>query len=246
MEKFFSLNDYDIIAYLMVGVAALMVFDIVLGSAFLFRAKWNTGLVVGMLIIGYVGGHLISIPAGWLFRDIVIHGFLKEPIQHLIPNPKPKPPDKTCEHEVGWRCAHLDLWGQYFDPAPTELRGEVERDAKDAEGSDLFLKAFKKAKTNEAVYARMEIFQRLYLLFRNLAFINVLAVVLVMINLVRHAFNGGRDRRLIYYGVQPWLTNSWWQLVIFTVLSYGLFNRFLDFYRLYSLEVLYGFVAGSN
>ena len=247
MEKFLELNEYDIIAYLMVGIAALIIFDLVLGSAFLFRAKWNTALVVGVLIMGYVGGHLVSIPAGWLFRDVVIHGYLKEPIQHLIPKTGQTPPDKTCEWDVvGVKCMSLDLWGRYFEPAPKELREQVLHDANGVEGSDLFLKAFKKAKYNEATYARMEIFQRLYLLFRNLAFISVLAVALVAINLFRQAFGAHRDRHLIYYGVQPWLTNRWWQFVLFTVLSYGLINRFLDFYRLYSLEVLYGFVAPAR
>src|SRR6266404_2087221 len=83
--NFIALGDYDIIAYLMVGLAMFMVFDLVLGTGFLYRTNWNTGSVTGIVLLAYLGGHLISIPANWLFEVKLVSSCLKQPVVHLVP-----------------------------------------------------------------------------------------------------------------------------------------------------------------
>jgi hypothetical protein len=252
--NFLSFGDYDIIAYLMVGLAMFMVSDLVLGTGFLYRTKWNTGSVAGIVLLAYLSGHLISIPSNWIFDDWAVKSCLKQPVVHLIPAPVAK--DSPPQPEPSIACTPIS-WvysGGFDKPAPHDVLDRIadkakgslpkaalntgaEPHARDNEG--LFHEAFVAAKHDPNSYERMLIFQRLYLLFRNMGFLALSAFVAVLIKglLVRFGI-WQADRHLIHYGVRPWMISFWGQFGVFLVLSVGLFDRFLFFYRLYALEVI--------
>ena len=84
MEKIITLTDYDIFAYLMVGIAVLAASDLVLGSRFVFRKQWGFGIVTMMVISAYVLGQILAGPAELILEQIAVRQFLKTPVHYLV------------------------------------------------------------------------------------------------------------------------------------------------------------------
>jgi hypothetical protein len=228
-------GDYDLIAYLMVGLAMFMVLDLVFGLGLLYRTKWNSGSVTGIVILAYLGGHLTSIPSAWIFEDWLVGSCFSRPVEHLVPYPH-------AVRNATLACS-LASWlkpDEYDAVAPqdvlTRIAAKVHQPPDDRA---FFHEAFATAKRDANSYERMQTFQRLYLLFRNMAFLALCGLVAVSIK--RTLIGFGRlqdDRHLIHYGVAPWMISFWGQFTVFLVLGAGLLDRFLFFYRLYALEVI--------
>ena len=241
MGNFIVFSDYDIIAYLMVGLAMFMALDLVFGFGFLYRTNWNTGSVTGILLLAYLSGHLISIPGKWVFEDWAVHSCLKQPLVHLLP--ASAAPDKSepswissviCKTTISWVP-----WTDYDTEATQDVQKLITAKQKMLDDKSLFHQAFITAKRDANTYERMLIFQRLYLLFRNMAFLALSALVAVLIKRIMIGLGYWQnDQHLIHYGVKAWMLSFWTQLPVFLVLTVGLLDRFLFFYRLYSLEVL--------
>lgn len=241
MGNFLVFSDYDIIAYLMVGLAMFFLLDLVLGSGFLYRHNWNTGSVTGIVLTAYIAGHLISTPASWIFENWAVKSCLMYPVVHLVPakirsqNPERKTDASyLCQVPIRWAAL-----GDYFAPAPENVLKRIRAKPLAPDDASLFNEGFIAAKRDPNTYDRLLIFQRLYLLFRNIGFLTLSAFLAVLIKRGLLQFGWWRpDRHLIYYGVRPWMISFWGQLIVFFVLTVALFDRFTVFYRLYSLEVI--------
>ena len=251
MESLFAFSEYDIIAYLMVGIAALIVFDFVLHTHFIFRAKWNTGTVTGVLILAYIVGHLTAIPSEFFLEELLVKDTLGQPIDHLVPTD----PCTLKAEGISWKT-FVPL-RYYFRSAACNIRNRVAAKEPNSRGSELFSEAFAAAKQDAIAYERMTIFQRLYILFRNMAILSIFAAVVVVTNILRAAYRNSTVHKrkpahdsppylTIKFGVQPWITSPPHQLAFFAVLSLGLLDRYIYFYHLYALEVLSAFAYGAT
>jgi hypothetical protein len=256
VEGLFAFSEYDLIAYLMVGLAALIVFDFVLHTHFIFRGKWTTGTMTGVLILAYIIGHLVSIPSEFFLEELLAKDALGSPVSHLMPD-KPCAPH-SAEEGISWHT-FVPIY-YYFVPASHNICISVKNKEPRIHDKELFSEAFAAAKQDTNSYERMTIFQRLYILFRNMTMVSIFACFVLFPDLVRAARARCEARRLgkpepaapavphdlIEFGVQPWLLNPVNQFWFFAVLSIGLLDRYIYFYFLYSYEVISAFAYGAT
>jgi hypothetical protein len=241
VDSLLIFSNFDIIAYLMVGLAALTVVDLVFSSGFIYSAKWNTGSVTGVVILAYLGGHLISIPSRALFEGWVVEGCVKSPVLHLVPGlheKNPRPPPYLCESVI-----FPIVRSEYFTQASQDVVDRINAKKPSNDADALLHEAFLTARHDPSFYERMETFQRLSLLFRNMALVAFAAAIIAAGKGLLLATLGRRleDRHLIYYGVPPWMLQWWVQLAAFVVLTIGLLDRYLFYYRLYESEAITAF-----
>ncbi len=238
MEKSFSFGEFDIFAYLMVGVAALIVFDFVLKTHFLFRARWKAPTLTAVLILAYLVGHLVSIPSELFLEELLAKNVLGEPISHLVPG---GPCMDSSKETFSWIPLHY-----YFQSVPRPACEKIVSKSYNARGDDLFAQAFAAAKHDENAYERMMIFQRLYILFRNMTMLSIFAFCALVFRAAIGVSNSNNpSTELEAFGVQSWMTIPRNQCLFFGVLSLGLLDRYLYFYYLYSREVITSFAFFS-
>jgi hypothetical protein len=121
-------------------------------------------------------------------------------------------------------------WSGYATPATPDVVKRITDKSRTADSDALFHEAFVTAKQDPNSYERMMIFQRLYILFRNMGFLALCGLIAVLVKCALFQFGLWRpDRHLIHYGVRPWMLSFWGQFAVFLVLSGGLFDRFLFF-----------------
>jgi hypothetical protein len=243
MERILVLTDYDIFAYLMVGLAAFAACDLALGTKLLYRDKWTFGPATVVVITAYITGQILSSPADWFFEELIVKAAMKEPAHHLVLSKDelekincdaPNPTDR------GWIGRTLLV---YYQPLGCQLQKSI-RAKTDKNGQQLFFTAYPTAKKDSNAYERMMIFSRLYIFCRNMAFVALLAAIASIIRIGRSRYFR-RDVR-ISTNVPRWLRNPYTQLAIFSAIAVGLFYRYLFFYRLYSVEVLIAYASAET
>src|SRR5262245_9779295 len=101
MQSLIALTEYDIFAYLMVGLALLGLSDLIIGTGFLLRSEWNAGIVTMTVIIAYVSGQITSWPAEIAIENGLINYALKPQTHHLVPNLKADQPDECTPGKTG-------------------------------------------------------------------------------------------------------------------------------------------------
>ena len=237
MSSLVSFSEYDIFAYLMVGLATLAVSDIVLGARFLFRETWHTGTVTITVIAAYLVGHIVATPAQWVLEQSLVNGLLGRPSHNLMV--------PETEAHSGWMYRTVL---EYWRPLDKAVQGKIQSKTTAVE-EKLFWTAYPVAKANEKVQERLVTFSKLYTFSRNMTFVALLAMVAVGIKGYCARCGWQPDAgHVIRMGMQPWFTQSRWQLVVFAGCAVFLFIRYLTFYRLYSLEVLvtYAFTPAAG
>jgi hypothetical protein len=140
-----ALGDYDIIAYLMVGLATFMVLDLVFGLGLLYRSSWNTGSVSAIVLLAYLVGHLTAIPSKLVFEHWVVDVCLKRPLIHLVKAPIVQAPAAAIV------CAPIS-WvapAEFFIPASPDVLNRLPVSKKESLLDDraLFHEAFVTAST---------------------------------------------------------------------------------------------------
>lgn len=247
MESVFAFSSFDLIAYLMVGLAMFMVLDMVLGLGFLYRPAWNTGSVTGILIFAYLAGHLISIPSRTLFEGWARDDCLGTPSYYLLDRAFEK--KKTPSLASSLICDVLVrpiVRSEYFDAATPDVLDRIKRKHVN-DRNYLFNNALVVAHHDAKADELITVFQRLSLLFRNMAFLAVAALVAVMARPILRDFGVQLgNRQLVYFGVRPWMLNGWVQLLVFLALAIGLFDRYLFYSRLYALEAITAFAYAPS
>jgi hypothetical protein len=235
MEKILNFGDYDLFAYLMVGLAAFVVCDLVFGTRLLFREKWHFGTTTAMLIGAYVFGHIIATPAEWILERVFVGKVLGPPTDHLVRNLANKP-----------NCLAGTIFFDYYKPLEQEVSDLVRKKTK-LQGQPLFWTAYAVAKKDISAKERLPIFLKLYAFCRNMSFVALVAAFVVLVQRRRGYYTDERRAVLLsYQGVPDWLTQPKWQFGIFLAAGLGLFLRYLFFYRLYSVEVLVAYATAAS
>jgi hypothetical protein len=95
VDRLVAFTEFDIFAYLIVGITALAACDLIFGSRLIFRTEWGFGIGTLVAVMAYVVGHLVSIPSDWLMEEGLVKRGLGRPADFLvrplaeIPNPCP-------------------------------------------------------------------------------------------------------------------------------------------------------------
>jgi hypothetical protein len=84
MDKVLRFTDYEAFAYIGSGLAAMLVWDFVLGSHLVLGAEWSVLESISVLFAAYVLGHVIAAPASWLFERRFVGRFLGAPSKALF------------------------------------------------------------------------------------------------------------------------------------------------------------------
>lgn len=261
MDRILSpLPEYDVFAYLMVGIAALAASDLIFRSRFLIRDKWSITAVTLVVIAGYVAGQLISTPAEWILERLFVHQWLKSPAQHLVMSRSEydelKGADfiKKCDErsaQFGGLLGNTVL--SHRQPMPCATQQRIRQHPGAADGNRLFFQAYESVRYDANVRERLSVFSRLYSFSRNMAFVGLLAAFIVAIRAAwphpaapKQATKKSRAERKSSdtkdrAGISPWLFVPRWQFILFAAIGLGMFYRFVLFYRLYSVEVLRAF-----
>jgi hypothetical protein len=269
VDNILVFGNFDIIAYLMAGLAAFIVLDLVAGSGLLFRTtRWNTGSVTAIVLFAYLVGHLISIPSRFFFEKIMAGDCLRSPIMRLIPSlwkgpnstKVPDPSVAWIDRFVSFHCETIrqsqrQTWhgwtlrvifgADYFTTAARDVLDRiVAKKPTLPDSRSFFDEAYQAAKHDSIAYERADIFQRLAILFRNMAFLSLTALTVAIGKILFGTRSA--DHRVIYYGVPHWMLDHRMQTAIFLVLTIGLFNRYLFYYRLFVSEIVIAFAYAPS
>jgi hypothetical protein len=224
-----SLSDYDIFAYLMIGVAMLAANDLIFGTNNFFKGDWNTGNITITVVAAYVIGQVTAFGAAEVLERATA-SLLGRPIEFLVPGENAK--------AANWlKC--IPGLGFYFDKLHDNTLAEIaKRNEKNLEGAELFWEAYNAVKQNENAFDRITTFSRLYHFCRNMAFASFLAAFVVVVVRIWRGSTKTPAPVLVFEGLPRWLTIPRWQFVAFTLVGVLLYIRYLEYFRSHSIEVL--------
>jgi hypothetical protein len=256
LEHIVALPQYDVLAYLIAGLAAIAVCDLIFGSRIFFRGDdWGVSRVTILIVVGYIAGHVISVFSAWVIEDNLIGRSFGPPTAYLMNRNCNRPPEPTCGQKVvDFFKGNLPYMG-YFAPLECTTQAKVdERLQKDGQrqlddgkhSTELFWHAYNTAKQNEDAFERIVTFHQEYNFSRNIAFVALLAALAVFVQWWRRAPRPVKDWE--EHGVPDWMKKRSLLFVIFLLVGAVLFARYLYFYRAHSIEVLtsYGYGVESN
>lgn len=229
MDKLGGLSDFDVFAYLATGLAAMAAWDEVFGTTWVIGANWNVAQAVITIPIGYVLGHIIAGPAGYLIERKLVPRLFGEPKRILF--------GESHRGIHGWLQRNVLM--EYYTPLDPGMRQRIitraEHEHKPVkEAESLYWTAYAVAKRDEQTYRRMEIFIRLYSFCRNIAFTAAMAMT------------GFLAAALWLWWRQGWsemVGAKLWLALFAAMVALGMLIRYLKFFRLYTVEV---FVAYSE
>lgn len=213
------LSDYDIFAYLPQGLFALAAVDYIAGTKFVLGVDWDVADGLLTLITAYVAGHLVAAPASKLIERWIVRKMMDQPAEVLL-----------AKKTRGWLSGFL--FADYYTPLAEPVREDVLKkmgdiDPETADGEDLFWRAYPTVKQDQATVARLSGFLNLYGFSRNLCFVAG-ATSLAL------AVQNGWSTWIMSVNVDG---ERWVVAACLVVVSYLLFQRYLKFHRLYSVEV---------
>jgi hypothetical protein len=225
MDKVLRFSDYDVFAYILSGLDAMLIWDLLSGTHWIISAQWNVSDGVAIVLASYIFGHVVAWPAAWLIERRFVAHVLGRPSKALFSRDMRKTRIKRC------------LFPDYFTPLDEGIIERVEAKADGggkSNGSDqgLFWKAFARAKRDPSTYARMEVFLKLYGFCRNIAFVGLIGGTTLLIDSARIA---------LLRGSASIPEHRWGWCAISLLVGIAMLFRFLKFYRLYSIEVFIGY-----
>jgi hypothetical protein len=219
MNFFDRLTDYDLIAYLPQGFLVLVALDYIAGTNFVLTADWNTTRGILIAIVAYIAGHIAATPSSALLERHLVTKWLMPPSITLLSDKKP-------------HSFKASLFPDYYTPLADVMRSTVLAklgltSISGANGEDIFWRAYPVATKDENARKRMATFLNLYGFCRNVSFISAATSVALLIQILWVKFVYGYD--VDFERVEVAL--------ILIVVSFAMFQRYLKFYRLYSVEV---------
>jgi hypothetical protein len=246
LEHIVALPQYDVLAYLIAGLAAIAACDLVFGSRIFFRGSdWGVSRVTILIVVGYVAGHVISVFSTWIVEENLVGRGLGRPTQYLMKqNCSPAPPPQ------GFVTFFAATYVGYFTPLECNTQAKIDerlqRDGKrelgdGAHDADLFWHAYNSAKQNEDGFERIVTFHQEYNFSRNMSFVAFLAALAVVVQWRRRAPISIEDWK--EHGVPDWMKKRSSLFIIFLFVGAVMFARYLYFYRAHSIEILtsYGY-----
>jgi len=225
MEHLIALPSFDLVAYLMVGIATVALCDLHLGTGLFFRAEWSVSVGTIVVIAAYVLGHVISTFSTLAIELPVVDGWAGRPAVNLLAT-------KEAEKAHAWPARVL--LAPYFDRLDDNTQSKIrERKPHQNDITELFWQAYDTAKTQEHAFERVTVFQELYIFFRNVTFVLLLAAIIRF------------PQRRTEKPDPRWWDSPRWQSIIFLVISVVLFSRYLYFLRAHSIEILTAYAYGA-
>ncbi len=264
LERLIAFTEFDIFAYLIVGLAALGSLLVIFHPGLLIHPQIGFGGSLAVAIGAYTLGHLISIPGHWLIEEALVRRQFLAPVEHLIKkDPKARDKAGNClliTPEPEWTDA--TIWA-YWRPLTCQLQDRIKQRSSDAKGRELFAKAYAAARSDAYARDRMLIFLRLYTFSRNLAVVMFAAATIALFLLFKDYIVMPAWRRSHPQSTAPptaeeiaaqfrlervatWATHRLTLAVVFTLFGLGLLLRFMEFYRLYSVEVLTSYASAAS
>lgn len=223
MDLFNRLSDYDVFAYLPQGFLAFAAIDYVFGTAIILNAGWDvpTGFLV--VFMAYAMGHIIAGPSSFVLERWLVHRVLGEPVVHLLP-------------EKGSKRPLSSLFPAYHEPLAEPVReavaAKLEASGSHADKSQSkFWTAYPIAKKDEPTRVRLGSFLNMYGFCRNVSFVALSAGVAVI----------GKTALQSQQAEGVWSWPDFWIGAGLILVAFAMFQRFLKFYRLYSVEVFVTF-----
>jgi len=227
VEHLVALPQYDILAYLIVGLAFIAACDLTCGTRIILRADWGVSQTIVLAIAAYIAGHVLAIISTSLLETV-----LPPPVQYLI-----------CKD-----CPRSKFF--YTDRLETTTINKIREKSKENNGgkilndTELFWDAYDTAKQDEHAFERIITFHQLFNFSRNGAFAFFIAGLVALVEGCRRR-HGPRDetpaQSELAEGLPQWLNNSNAQAAIFFAVSALMFFRYLYFFRAHSIEVLTSF-----
>ncbi len=222
MRTWFPFTDYDFYGYLTSGSALLFAFDLAFnGGAIAFRPEWTFVQVVLAVALAYATGQIAAWPSSILLEHLFAHRVLRSPFNIQV---------RAAEPRLAERAVNALLTGRDYQSLGEDARQKMFERAAEITGQDasyysemparLFQPAYEFAKAVPQTMGRMDHFQNLYGLMRNLAFTGFVSAVVF-------------DLRAWAAGdAQLWT----WAAVAFGV-GLGMLVRYLKFYGAFASEV---------
>jgi hypothetical protein len=237
MDSHLSLPDYDIFAYLMVGLALLAASDLIFGTTILVKGEWNPSNTALTVIAAYVIGQLTAFGAATIFESKPVVAALGRPADFLVPS------DTTPKINS---LRRLTAPPSYFLPLhPNTLKSIAAKNEKMLKSEELYWEAYNIVKQDEHAFERMTTFSRLYNFCRNMAFASLLAAITVFTTRVWRWATGTPPPVLAVEGLPRWLSKPRWQLAAFSFTGVILYVQYLFYLRAHSIEVLTTYAYGK-
>jgi len=228
MEHIISLPEYDTIAYLVAGLAALAAADLIFGTRTFFRADWSISVTTTVVIVALAVGHVVALLSALLIENYGVNAFTSPPTTYLMEK-------DTCRQQSRLPIQYFSALDCSTQQKINDKLGREER-TKDLKGSNLFWEAYNNAKQNDYAFKRIVTFHEQYNFSRNMSFVALLAAITIL-------FRGKRGVRLgaahaASHEIPKWVTRRWPLFAAFLFIGVVFFARYLYFYRAHSIEVL--------
>jgi hypothetical protein len=219
MNFFDRLSDYDLFAYLPPGLFVLAAIDYLFGTRIVLDADLDLTKGVLLIFVAYVAGHLAAGPASAILERGVVARFLNRPAVNLLTNEEPN-----------WFLRHI--FADYYAPLSEPLRSAVLLKLNinlitRTESERIFWSAYPLAKKDEYARGRMATFLNLYGFCRNISFIAGTTSIIVILQTLWLIF-------LEHCQVER---PRVWVAVGLAAVAFAMFQRYLKFFRLYTVEV---------
>lgn len=218
---------YDFFGYLASGFLLLGSVDYAFGWNWLISEDLPVGIGLLGLIGAYVLGHLVAHISSVMLELNFLRKVLGSPEEHLFVEPP----------ESLWRY----LFPGNFQPLPKETKERILERAKNAgihePGRALFFHCHPIAKRDNATLERLNTFLNLYGFSRNITMALVLAAVVLVIGGIRDA--GVSD-------IADVRTAKFLGAAMCMLAAYGMFLRYLKFFRHYTVEVFISYAETSD
>jgi hypothetical protein len=224
MKTWFPLNDYDFYAYITSGIILIVGFDYALGGQVLInKPEWRVVDGVFWAAMSYLIGHIVSGLSEPFLQRFVTHSLLRSPVQVIL----------GLKVKRYRELFFSRLFAREYSPFPKSVQEGIiakivsslkVKDISTVKSEEIYHIAFSGAYHNSNSNSRIDQFQNLFGMCRNVSFSALFSAILIAINV---GFRG----------------NSHANFVLFSafVLGIGMFGRFLKFYSAYTREVLRSF-----
>jgi hypothetical protein len=274
VDRLITFSEFDVFAYLVVGLVLLAVCDLIFHIRVILRPKWGFGDGLMIVVTAYVLGHLVAIPGHWFIEEGLAKRVLKAPqtlVSDQLYEARCKGPGQREQpdwlhatifaHDEPLSCAVLDKLKTRL-PKDETLLGNF---------YPLLERGIVAARPDPFARDRMQIFLRLYIFSRNMACVAFLGALIILITPIFHRYwpvisetrFGHRVTALWLRGaslpaadetvtpipgtaIPGWLTNRVSLFAALFIFGLGLLYRHLMFLRLFDAEALtaYAYALG--
>jgi hypothetical protein len=228
MKDWFPLTDYEFYAYVAAGMFLIAAVDYsIAGEVLVHREEWTVVQVIFWIVVAYFAGHLISSPSAGLLEHLIARRILRTPAEVQLSTS----PVVTIDRVMAWLFAQREY--APFTPIIRDCIREkaasaLKRDSSSLDAETIFTVAYPISRRSADSVSRMNQFQNLYAVCRNISFVSIIAT-----GLIGYRLYTNRDPHDV-------------MLIVFCFLfAIGMFGRFLKFYAAFSAEVLRTFCAAD-